>query len=221
MRGIVLLLAGGSGERLSERTPKALVPLAGVPIVRRAADAASAAELVDGLVVAAPPGHDDEVREVLIGLAKPARVVVGGTSRQASAAAALREAGQAEAVVVHDAARPLCPPALFDQCLRELDTVDAVCVCVPVTDTIKEVDRDAVRGTLDRLRLAAAQTPQAFRADLYRRAHALATEDATDDASLVERMGVTVRVVPGDPMNVKITTPTDLLLAEAIVGGGR
>lgn len=215
----MLLLAAGAGERLTEGTPKALVPLGGVPIVRRAADAAAAADLVDRLVVAAPEGREDEVRRALDGLAKPVSVVSGGSTRQASAAAAFAEAVGAEAVVVHDAARPLCPHELFDQCLRELDTVEAACVCVPVTDTVKEVDGDVIRATLDRRRLAAAQTPQAFRSDVYRRAHALATEDATDDASLVERMGVPVRVVPGDPMNIKITTPTDLRLAESIVSG--
>lgn len=219
MKGVVLLLAAGSGERLTSDGPKAFVLVRGVPIVRRAADAACSADLVDRIVVAAPPGYEDRVAAALEEIAKPVLVVRGGETRQASAAAALAACGDAEAIIVHDAARALCPPALFDQCLRELEDVDAVCVGLPVTDTIKEVERDTVSATLDRSLLVAVQTPQAFRAEVYRRAHALATSDATDDASLVEQIGVKVRIIPGDPMNIKITTPADLLVAEAMLGG--
>jgi 2-C-methyl-D-erythritol 4-phosphate cytidylyltransferase len=170
--------------------------------------------------VAVPRGLERRAEGVLAGLAKPVTVVAGGTDRQASAAAALRGAEGAEAVAVHDAARPLCPSELFDVCLRELDSNEAVCVAVPSSDTIKEVAADVVVSTLDRSRLAAAQTPQAFRADVYRRAHEAAARDgvvATDDAALVERIGVAVRIIPGDARNVKITGPHDLVVAEALL----
>jgi 2-C-methyl-D-erythritol 4-phosphate cytidylyltransferase len=102
--------------------------------------------------------------------------------------------------------------------LLELDEVEAVCVAVRVTDTIKDVERDVVHATLDRARLVAVQTPQAFRTDLYRRAHAAAHTEATDDAALVEAIGARVRVIPGDPANIKVTTPDDLIVAEALLG---
>lgn len=219
MRGVVLLLAAGEGVRLDNGTPKAFVELCGTPLLRRAAEAACAAELVDALIVAVPAGAEDRARGVLAGLSKPVTVVAGGATRQASAAAALA-AADVEAVAVHDAARALCPSDLFDVCLRELDVCEAVCPAIPLSDTIKELDKDEIIQTLDRTRLAAAQTPQVFRADLYRRAHEAAARDgieATDDASLVERLGVAVRIVPGDLRNMKITTAHDLAIAEALV----
>jgi 2-C-methyl-D-erythritol 4-phosphate cytidylyltransferase len=221
VRATVLLLAAGSGARLFARQPKALVQLLGVPLVRRSADAACAAMGVDDIVVAAPDGFVERVEEVLAGVTKPVRVVSGGATRQSSAAAALAVAGAADAVIVHDAARALCSSELFDRCLDELDRGSAVCVATPVPDTVKEVRDGVVGATLDRSRLWAAQTPQAFRAAVYRRAHAAAARDgivATDDAALVERLGVRVRVIPGDPTNIKITTAADLKIAEVLLG---
>ena len=198
-----------------------MVQLRGVPLVRLAADAACAAQNVDDLVVAAPHGFMRQVQDALGGLAKPFRVVDGGATRQASAAAALLHAESADAIVVHDAARALCPTEFFDRCLHELVRASAVCVATPVADTIKDVRDAIVSTTLERSTLWAAQTPQAFRAEVYRRAHAAATRDgvlATDDAALVERLGVRVRVIPGDLTNIKITTAADLRIAEALLG---
>lgn len=212
-----MLLAAGLGVRLDSGDPKAFVTVAGVAILRRAAAAAAAADLVDALVVAVPKGAEARAEELLMGLSKPVTIVGGGTTRQGSAAAALARVGLTDAVAVHDAARALCPTSLFDVCLRELDTSEAVCPAVPASDTIKEVSGDIVVETLDRTRLAAAQTPQSFRTDVYRRAHDAAARDGvvtTDDCSLVERIGVAVRIVPGDGRNIKITTPDDIAMAE-------
>jgi 2-C-methyl-D-erythritol 4-phosphate cytidylyltransferase len=230
MRGVVLLLAAGEGLRLDNGTPKAFVDLCGVSLLRRAAEAASGAELVAGLIVAVPPGAEERAGSVLTGLEKPFAIVAGGATRQASAAIALAAASaDAAAFAVHDAARALCPPKLFDVCLRELDDCEAACPAIPVSDTIKELSprrsgaealNVEVIRTLDRTRLASAQTPQVFRADLYRRAHQAAARDgveATDDAALVERLGIAVRIVPGDARNLKITTAHDLAVAEALV----
>ena len=216
----MLLLAAGEGVRLDNGTPKAFVELCGVPLVRRAAEAACGADLVDALIVAAPAGLEAQMKDVLDDLTRPTEIVTGGSSRQASAAAALAAAADAEAVGVHDAARPLCPSSLFDICFQELDECDAVCPAVPASDTIKEVAEDVVVRTLDRTRLAAVQTPQVFRADVYRRAHEAAARDeviATDDAALVERLGVGVRIIPGDDRNIKITTMHDLVVAKALI----
>jgi 2-C-methyl-D-erythritol 4-phosphate cytidylyltransferase len=128
---------------------------------------------------------------------------------------------QADVVLVHDAARPLTTPAVFEAVLEALseDGVDGVVPGVPVHDTIKQVDNARiVTATLDRTTLVAVQTPQGFRADALRRAHAAGgTDGATDDAVLVEAAGGRVRVVPGDPGNLKITTPEDLALAERLL----
>ncbi len=208
----------GSGE------PKAFFDLHGAPLIRHAFVAIEAAELVDAVVVAAPPAYERHVESLLPALTKPVRVVAGGSSRQASAAAALEGVGDADAILVHDAARPLAPPSLFDACLRELDECDAVCPALPLADTIKQTESDHVTATLDRTHLVAAQTPQGFRADVYRRAHDAAAADGfvgTDDASLVERIGVAVRIIPGDDRNMKITTLHDVAIAEALLRAAR
>jgi 2-C-methyl-D-erythritol 4-phosphate cytidylyltransferase len=197
------------------------VQVRGVPLVRLAADAAMAADEVRDVVVAAPSGFVKQIEAALAGTKRPFVVVEGGATRQASAAAALAHADGADAIVVHDAARALCPSEMFDRCVRELDRSAAVCVATPVSDTIKDVRSAIVNGTVDRTNLWAAQTPQAFRAEVYRRAHAAAERDgvtATDDAALVERLGVRVRVIAGDPTNIKITTAADLRIAEALLG---
>jgi 2-C-methyl-D-erythritol 4-phosphate cytidylyltransferase len=152
------------------------------------------------------------------------RIVVGGPTRQSSAAAALDAAGDADAFLVHDAARPLAPGALFDACLLELDGCDAVCPAVPVVDTIKETSDNVIVATVDRTKLVRAQTPQGFRADVYRKAHEAALADGfdgTDDAALVARIGVTVRIIGGDDRNIKITTQHDADVAALLLKAPR
>lgn len=221
MRGAVLLLAAGEGTRLASPVPKALAELDGSPMVCRAFEAIEAAELVDRVVVAVPSTHELRFASLLPSKGRlGVEVVAGGSSRQSSALAALEAVGAADAVLVHDAARPLAPPSLFDACLRELDACEAVCPAVPLADTIKEAEGDRVLRTLDRSRLVAVQTPQGFRSDVYRRAHERAAQDGfegTDDTVLVERMGIEVRIIPGDDRNMKITTAHDVSVAEALL----
>lgn len=144
--------------------------------------------------------------------------VAGGDSRSESVRAGLAAvADAAEIVVVHDAARPLAPPSLFDAVIAAVRAgADGAVPALPVADTVKEVDGEQVVATLRRERLVAVQTPQAFRAERLRAAHA-AGGGATDDAALVEAGGGRVVVVPGDPDNVKITTPRDLAWAEWVL----
>jgi 2-C-methyl-D-erythritol 4-phosphate cytidylyltransferase len=149
--------------------------------------------------------------------------VRGGASRSESVRAALDAAGPGDPVVVHDAARPLVGPELFESTLRELDAsgCDGAIAAAPVTDTVKRVGPDrVVRETLDRSALWAVQTPQAFRRETLERALDVDSGTlarATDDAWLVERAGGTVRVVPGPPENLKVTTPLELGVAELLL----
>lgn len=152
------------------------------------------------------------------------RAVAGGAQRSHSVRAALHACGDGDPVIVHDAARPLAPPELFEQALEELERsqADAVIAAAPVTDTIKQVAADGrtVTRTLDRSRLWAVQTPQAFRRAALERALSV-TEDelarATDDAWLIERSGGVVRIIGADPANLKVTTADDLRIAELLL----
>ncbi|MGH9088686.1 MAG: 2-C-methyl-D-erythritol 4-phosphate cytidylyltransferase [Acidimicrobiales bacterium] len=212
-----IVVAAGTGSRFG-RT-KQFELLAGRPVAAWAVEAARA--VVDGVVLVLPPGR---VAAEAAGGEAPAApagfgadvVVGGGDSRSASVRAGLASVpDEAAVVVVHDAARPLASPALFRAVLDGLgdddDPADGAVCAVPVADTLKRltVDGTMVAGTVDRSGLVAVQTPQAFRAGALRRAHRTAA-DATDDAGLVEAAGGVVRVVPGDPRNLKLTTLADL-----------
>ena len=207
---VALLVAAGSGERLGASRPKAFVTLAGRPMLQWSVDALRAAGLSE-IVVALPAGS-----------VAPAGCVgvPGGETRSASVRAALTAAGEGD-VVVHDAARPLVEPALFVAALAALEGADAAVAAAQVTDTVKEAGTDhRVTATLDRSRLWAIQTPQAFRRGALERALDVGDDvlaAATDDAWLVERAGGSVVVVPAPPGNFKVTTPHDLQVAELLL----
>jgi 2-C-methyl-D-erythritol 4-phosphate cytidylyltransferase len=215
---VALIVAAGRGERLGSDRPKALVPLAGQPMVQWSVDALRRVAAVERIVVALPPDSLD-------GAPAGTVAVAGGVVRSQSVREALRSAGAGDPVIVHDAARPLARPELFERLLSELERsgADAVIAAAPVSDTIKEVDSDGrrVRRTLERSRLWAVQTPQVFRRDALERALSGVGDEllgqATDDAWLVERAGGSVEVVDAGGPNIKITTPVDLRLAELLL----
>jgi 2-C-methyl-D-erythritol 4-phosphate cytidylyltransferase len=218
-----IVAAAGAGERLGGDTPKALVPVAGRPLAAWSVAALAAAASVDRIVVAAPPGFEDELTRMA---AAPAggtevKVVSGGASRSASVARALEAAGEAAIVVVHDAARPLLTPDLVDRCVAELERsgVDGVVAAARATDTVKEADAGGhVIATLERSNLWTVQTPQAFRADVLRRALSEGRlERAYDDAQLVESVGGRVRVIEAPRQNLKVTTAFDLEIASLLL----
>ena len=222
LQSVAIVVAAGSGERLGAGRPKAFVPVGGRPMAAWSLDAIAAAG-IPRAVVAVPPGHGAAAEEALfrdlpLGLV----FVEGGATRSESVRNALAAAGpDAEAVLVHDAARPMVTPDLFTRTLAALADADAAIAAARVTDTIKEAGADGiVVRTHDRSRLWAIQTPQAFRAEVLRKALA-AGEDvlaqATDDAWLVERAGGTVRVVESPAANFKVTTPHDLALADSLL----
>ena len=218
---VALIVAAGRGERLGSDRPKALVPLAGRPMLEWSVDALRAVEAVDRIVVALPA-------EELAAAPEGTVAVAGGEFRSQSVREALRASGEGDPVIVHDAARPLAQAALFERALAEIETsgADAVIAAKPVPDTIKQVGSDGrtVERTLDRARLWAVQTPQVFRRSALERALLEAGDEllrsATDDAWLVERSGGVVRVVEADAENLKVTTPTDLRLAELLLADG-
>ena len=209
-KAVALLVAAGSGERLGASGPKAFVRLAGRPMLEWSVAALRAAGLCE-IVVALPEG--EAAPDGCVG-------VPGGATRSASVRAALAAAGEGD-VVVHDAARPLVDPALFTAALAALEGADAAVAAAQATDTIKEAGPDhRVTATLDRSRLWAIQTPQAFRRSALERALDVGDDvlaQATDDAGLVERAGGSVVVVPSTPANFKVTTPHDLTVAELLL----
>jgi len=215
---VALVVAAGRGERLGFGRPKALVSLAGRTMLDWTVAALRAVPAVDQIVVALPPESLGAAPEGTSGVA-------GGEVRSQSVRQALRSAGPGDPVIVHDAARPLAPAELFERVLQVLEHsgADAVIAATPVTDTIKEVDvgGNTVRRTLDRTRLWAVQTPQVFRREALELALTRASDEllaaATDDAWLIEQSGGVVRVVDAGPWNVKVTTPTDLHLAELLL----
>ncbi|MCU0265371.1 MAG: 2-C-methyl-D-erythritol 4-phosphate cytidylyltransferase [Actinomycetia bacterium] len=221
--------AAGRGERLGAGAPKALRTLGGVPLLVHAVRALAAARAVGLVVVAAPPEDVAQVRALLDDHEVAAEVVVvaGGATRQESVRRALAAlTPDVDVVLVHDAARPLVPVELVDRVAAAVrHGAPAVVPGLPVADTVKRVapvdGSEQVVETLDRSALRAVQTPQGFRRDVLEAAHAAATDDATDDAGLVERAGGSVTVVPGSEEAFKVTRPLDLLLAEAVLARRR
>lgn len=204
--------------RLAAGVPKAFYQLDGRTLAERAVEGLVASGVVDSVVVAVPPGLTDEAKLIL---GDKAIVVAGGANRIESVRQALAGLpATAEFVLVHDAARALTPPELIVRVVNALWAGNsAVVPALPVADTIKAVDANGVvLGTPERAGLRAVQTPQGFARDLLVRAYQRAgAAEFTDDASLVEHLGGQVHVVEGDPLAFKITTPLDLLLAQAIV----
>jgi 2-C-methyl-D-erythritol 4-phosphate cytidylyltransferase len=211
----VVIVAAGSGSRYGAGVPKAFVALRGRPLLGWAVEAAAGCPGVECVVVVAPAGHLEEADRVSRGYATvPVRVVPGGAERPESVAAGLAAlTPEVDVVLVHDAARALTPTALFAAVADAVAAgAPAVVPGLPVVDTVKQVDESGtVVETLPRRALRAIQTPQGFRRDVLERAHAEAgAHPVTDDAALVEALGVKVLVVPGDPRAAKITTPDDL-----------
>ncbi len=211
-----ILVAAGSGERLGADRPKAFVELAGHPMLEWSLAALRASPSVRHVVVAVPPRspHTRAEEDWLT-------VVEGGAARSESVRNALAAAPADDEVVVHDAARPLLRPELVEAALAELEEADAAIAAAPLADTVKEAGVGRwVTATLDRTRLWAIQTPQAFRRAALARALDVPDDvlaQAVDDAWLVERAGGRVRVVASGADNFKVTTPWDLHVAELLL----
>ncbi|WP_102160487.1 2-C-methyl-D-erythritol 4-phosphate cytidylyltransferase [Zhihengliuella halotolerans] len=244
-RTAVVLVAAGSGTRLGRAMPKAAVPVAGVPMLERAI-ASVAAALPEAQIVAVLPAGDASLWQLCASIAAAPHddgaprsnlvAVAGGATRNDSVRAGLAAIGDADHVLVHDAARCLTPPAVFAAVVDALTAgARAVVPALPVVDTIKAVRAapdasiaaEAVESTPPRSGLRAVQTPQGFRRDVLVAAQrqvaawpAARAETVTDDALLMEMLGEDVYLVPGDERALKITTELDLMLAEALIAAG-
>ncbi|TVQ37616.1 MAG: 2-C-methyl-D-erythritol 4-phosphate cytidylyltransferase [Geminicoccaceae bacterium] len=214
-----VVVGAGSGTRFGGR-PKQYRPLGGVPVFRRALMAFAGHPRIDGVLAVIGADAEAPFRQVAAGL-DLLPPVIGGAERTASVQAALDALApyRPAHVLIHDAARPLVPRAVIDRVLDGLTRFDAVIPALPVRDTLKRTVAGMVTGTVPRDGLAAVQTPQGFDYRLLRDAYAQAGgAAATDDATLVERLGLAVHVVEGDPLAMKITDPNDLDQAERLLG---
>ena len=209
-----IIAGAGMGHRLGADIPKALIQIDGVTLIERAFAALS--PVVDEIVITAPAGYEDQFRAIV---GDSATVITGGVLRSDSVNVALKSLSPStKYVLVHDAARALATSELAERVLHGLTSGEsAVIPALSVVDTIKEVDRDGyVRSTPDRSILRAVQTPQGFSVEVLKRAHE-ASEDATDDAALVEALGVKVKTIPGEARAMKITNPEDIAIAVTLV----
>ncbi|MDZ7598668.1 MAG: 2-C-methyl-D-erythritol 4-phosphate cytidylyltransferase [Desulfobacterales bacterium] len=222
-----IIVAGGSGSRLPGAVRKQYRPLAGRTVLARTLAVFEASPVVDTLLLVVPEEDFNFCREnYLAALRKPVEMVPGGRERQESVYHGLCRCPQGEddLVVIHDGVRPLLAAGHLAACVDGARRWGGSILAVPAVDTLKQVSPDGeIQATLDRRSIWLAQTPQAFRTRLIRRAHERARREgivATDDAQLVERLGAPVHVVAGSRANLKITTAEDLLLAEALLQAG-
>lgn len=217
--GAVVVAAGGS-QRMGG-ADKVFAPLLGRPLVAYSLDALEACPLVDEIVLVLSAGNLERGRGLVrdCGWRKARHVCQGGARRQDSVRSGLAALSpDVRWVVIHDGARPCVTSDIVERGLEAALETGAAVAAVPVADTIKVVGPEGhVRETPPRAELYAAQTPQVFLRDLLLRAHQASDADATDDAAVVERLGHRVRVFPGAPSNIKVTTPTDLAVAEALL----
>lgn len=231
MQGSVsaIIVAAGNGIRMNASIRKQYLLLCHVPIIIRTIRLFGACPDIADIFLVVPPSDTDYCKDLIArspDLGKTCHVIAGGDSRQASVyqgLLAVEETGMSGGIVaIHDGVRPLVKPDQVESCILIARTTGACILAVPAQDTLKQIKKGTavIAGTLPRKEIWFAQTPQAFRYDIIRNAHERAIEDrvaGTDDAMLVERIGIPVSVAPGSRNNIKITTREDLALAEALL----
>ena len=220
----LLIPAAGSGRRMGSDRNKLLLNLLGQSIISWTIQAATLSNHISWIGIISQPDDWEDFEQILgqLKLDKPIELIKGGSTRQESVYNGLRALpAQAEQVLIHDGARCLATPCLFDSCAESLSLTNGLIAAVPVKDTIKVVnENNIIQSTPDRRQLWAAQTPQGFDVKLLKQCHAEAISKAwevTDDAALFEKCGLEVLIVPGEETNLKITTPQDLAIAEFIL----
>jgi 2-C-methyl-D-erythritol 4-phosphate cytidylyltransferase len=222
MKTVAIIPAGGSGKRMQSRLSKQYLPIDGKPLLTYTLEIFERSPDIQEVVLAAPEEDIPWIRETIIaplGLSKVRRILPGGAQRQDSVRNGLAGVPDSvDIVLIHDAVRPFVSLQVISMAVLEAERHGAVAVGMPMKDTIKKVDPNGwILETLDRQVLWMTQTPQAFQRPIIQEAYRRAEKDrfyGTDDASLVERMGRPVKMIPASYENIKITTPEDLLLAE-------
>jgi 2-C-methyl-D-erythritol 4-phosphate cytidylyltransferase len=213
-----IIVAAGDSQRMGG-VDKMFAPLCGRPVLARVIDTFQKCKRIDQIIVVMSSKNIEQCRRLvaLEGWSKVKDVCLGGKQRQDSVAEGLKRLKYGEWVVIHDGARPLVTIDLIEKGLDVAKETGAAVAALPVTDTIKVAGADAiVRQTLSRQNLRAVQTPQIFRIDVIMNTYRHVFGDVTDDASLVEKAGYKVKLYPGSYDNIKITTPADLAMAEAL-----
>ena len=219
----LLIPAAGSGKRMGADRNKLLLPLLDKPILEWSLKAAIASQSISWIGVMAQPHDYPEFQKIFnrLNTTKPIRLIQGGDTRQASVFNGLESLpADSDRVLIHDGARCLTTPELFNRCDESLQTIQGFIAAVPVKDTIKIVNGNTIVNTPNRDHLWAAQTPQGFQVDLLKKAHKQAVDrgwEVTDDAALFEKVGLAVQIVMGEETNLKVTTPQDLAIAEFIL----
>ncbi len=220
-RATAVVVAAGSASRM--RADKLFLMLADRPVLAWTLGALERAASIERIVIVTRPDRIVAVQDACheFGITKAGDVIPGGSTRARSVLAGVEAAGEAALLAIHDGARPFVPPALIDALVMAADECGAAAPGIPLKDTVKQVDGEGyVVRTPDRGTLRAIQTPQVFDAALLRRALRLALErglDPTDDCAAVESFGAKVRILDGDELNFKLTTPADFTLAETII----
>lgn len=215
----VIIVAAGAGKRMAG-TDKIFMPLAGKPLLAHTLDAFQSCAAVDDIVLVLPKDRLNEGKQLVEdhGISKVKDVCPGGARRQDSVKAGLEQLSGCDWVMIHDGARPCVSQRVIEDALQAACYSGAAIPAVPISDTVKVVSEDLfVDNTPLRERLWLVQTPQVFRFDIINEAHSKEQGDVTDDASLVENLGYKVRVFPGSRANIKVTTPDDIPIAEAML----
>jgi 2-C-methyl-D-erythritol 4-phosphate cytidylyltransferase len=214
-----VIVAGGSGKRFGSK--KQFLELKGIPVLKRAASCFIAQPLVDRIVVVVPEEDLTQAQKLFSGMGKKLIIAKGGRTRQESTLNGLRITQKSTTVLIHDGVRPFVSSSLIMRVIEGLAGYDACIPAIEVSDTLKEVREGIIVKTIPRQGLYQVQTPQAFRTEALMAAHEAVLQegilDLTDDSALMEKAGRTMRIVQGDPLNIKITFKDDISLAEAIL----
>lgn len=220
----LLIPAAGMGRRMGSDRNKLLLTLLDKPLLAWTLEAAEASGCIDWIGIMGQPVDFPDFQEILatVNLTKPVELIQGGETRQQSVYNGLQALPpDAERVLIHDGARCLATPELFERCGATLQTCSGLIAAIPVKDTIKVVDENGlILDTPDRQQLWAAQTPQGFEVKLLKECHDQGIQqswEVTDDAALFEKCGLSVHIVMGEETNLKVTTPVDLSVAEFIL----
>jgi 2-C-methyl-D-erythritol 4-phosphate cytidylyltransferase len=213
-----IIVAAGSGKRFGSQTPKQFIEILGKPVIFHTLEKFENCSAVDEVVLVLPAAEVESFQTE--SLTKLRKIVAGGKTRAESVSNGLKEVSiQTKIVLVHDGARPLVTVAEIEQMIEKAKIYGAVCLVAAINDTIKEISGEKIVATIDRAKLRRALTPQAFQFEILRKAFAEAdlSASATDECLLVEKIGFEIHVVEGSARNIKITTPEDLIFAEAFL----